>query len=145
MNPSKRYVLAAYREEGVKGVFIMALIRAAKMGGGGKLPFTLSVYSNRCTIDSQDCYVWLDGDTVKIHYQFAVTIKTSVSANAVFVTGAIPFNAQSNVTEASKLPNNLFVSVSTTNNGMLGIASSSALSNGNTLNVNTDITTTWNS
>ena len=110
-------------------------------GGGGatEIPFTLAPSSGRCTFNSQNCYIYMDGSTPKMHLEFNATMAANVSANAAFISNMLPFK-QSDISVKSVIPNNLYVLAANTG---IFICSTSALSSGAVLNINTDITLEW--
>ena len=60
--------------------------------GDSKIPFKVTVYSNRATINSQNFYLWNDNGTIKMHFEVDFTSATSLSANGAVLQGMIPFN-----------------------------------------------------
>ena len=116
--------------------------RANMSSGGGNIPFTLEPSNNRCTINSQNCYVWDDGGTVKIHYEFDITFSTSVSANSSILFGAVPCNTKTDMKSQNVVASGLFFGVSSGTTALyLGV--SGAKSKNQTMSVNTDVTCTW--
>ena len=121
----------------------MAMIRAISASGSGsivKMPFKLSPSSNRITFNSQDCYVWSDNGTTKIHYEFDVTARTSISGAGI-MSGIIPYKVNSNMNETGVLPNGWKIQANSTNTMMVV---SGNLTNGATYTLNTDVAVDWN-
>ena len=103
MNPSKQSVLAADREEGVKGVFIMAKIRAigqSGSGGGGGATLVYSVEASR-TGTSLNKWTYIDTgvtvDTSKTYFCQGDTSRGSAyNYWSVIQNGAVIYSADNN-------------------------------------------------
>lgn len=109
---------------------------------GGIIPFTLSAVSGRTTINSQNCYLWIDNGTPKMHFELNATVSGSQSAGTVLFQKMMIFNSsQANIQNV--LPNNLYIVGMKSDGTMTNLVCSVARSSGYVFNCNTDITLSY--
>lgn len=117
--------------------------RAQNSGsGGGTIPFKVTVYQSRVTITKQNCYLWSDNGTPKLHVELSFTANTSISANSAILNNFLPFNT-STIETKSVLPDNLYIRPTTSAPMYLYLASTSAISANTTRTINQDITCSY--
>jgi len=109
--------------------------------GGGVIPFSLEAVSNRAVINSQNCYLWNDNGTPKMHFEINVSLPSSVSANVAFLAKMIPFES-AGVAQKNVLPDGLYI-YGLNSESKLTIACTSSRSSGYVYNCNTDITLSY--
>lgn len=109
-------------------------------GGGGQIPFTLSPYNNRVTVNSQNCYIFNDNGTVKIHYEFNVTATVTETSGSILL-GVIPYKVNSNMNETGVFPNSWTVTAVSSNSRLALLGN---ITNGTTYSMNQDVAVDWN-
>lgn len=119
----------------------MALIRATSNSGGsggGNVPFTLTAYSTRVIIESQNNYIYNDNGTTKIHYEYTIKGNSNTSGGFLFY-GLIPAKTR---TRQTQFPSNTDWSLSMPGVGGLGVNGS--VTNGTRYTLNEDVVCDWN-
>ena len=111
-------------------------------GGGGSvtIPYTLTLTQNTDELTSQNCYLYNDGGTVKNHIEFVFVSRRSISANSAFLQDFLPTN---NSDLQSNAPSGYSFSVTSSTPRRMALRKDTAISSGQTVSVNTNITCSY--
>ena len=122
----------------------MALIRATSGSGGGgsaKIPFTLQAISNRVIFSSQNCYVYDDNGTVKVHYEFTCKGYGSGTSGSV-IMGLVRAKVRTQQTQG--IPSGSGWSIQAVTYGTGCEAYVGNWNNGTVYSINEDVVCDWN-
>lgn len=106
--------------------------------GGSKIPFTLFPFNDRVTINSQNCYIYDDNGTVKIHYEYSMTANTTMT-NGTILYGLVLAKLR---TKFTNFPSNSNWSISYDSNVLQTVYGN--ISNGTVYTMNEDVICDWN-